>query len=408
MNLIKTLLEAFPQEDQSHVVVSNGDLSIKSKAERLIKDFADQNKTHIDDVMSRLKGYTKGSTRKPRTDVDARINIIPLLDSLAQIGAVNKLPSGGYKSRNPLSMLFRDSGNTVKNHAATTGQEKRGNLQVAQAIGMGAYANPDGKSAGNLVDSLPKGSKRGQDKSGIATAFIKDAIKTKDPEYNALSDSTKKMLDTMGGIYKPQYAFSALQYLLKHQASKKGYVPFVQHIKDLHKDPQYVEGLYSLEQAGIINTGKNTINSTAVSDIRKAMEYMKLEPVDDIKYSQKTRAFLPMFGSVATKNSGNTHNTISAILNNPKKFGNVGGYINSTLTDAELYDILNKDEQDLRNNITHRAIHKLATGLNANTVDELKDAIATKKGNLDDYKGDKNKAAIEDGRLAQFIKTFSI
>ena len=185
--------------------------------------------------------------------------------------------------------------------------------------------------AGDKLERAPRNYKQGGKYSGATKEYIIKVTKERDPAWKALSDATKNMITRLQGLENPSYSFKVLKALMSLRAKKKGYTPFIEYVKENFKDQGYVDALYDLQSAGILDARTNTISNDAVKQVRNALDFFKEEPVEGIPPLEKVSAFLPNFMKAATGSSATTFRAINNIVTN-KRFAPVINLINTKLS----------------------------------------------------------------------------
>lgn len=374
-----------------------------NQAKSIIQRYA-TDKVPFEDFLQRVAGFTNGMS-KPNPNVSGEIDIIPVLDELAKAGLVNKRPNGTYKRTDPVGRLISAYVNKKTDAALAGDLSKEGQLRLSQTNQMGHMAG-DG-DAGTKISNAPLNYKKGGRYSGETKELVLKTIKEKDPAWQGLPDASKDMLTKLASLPAPMQSFMVLKTLIKLKAKKKGYLPFVQYVKDMFKEQSYVDALMDLESIGVLDSKTGMISSDAVRNIRNVMDFLKEEPIEGIEMMDKVAAFLPKFVERAVATSGTAFRTVNNILSS-KQFAPILDVIDRKLTDDVLADILATDISELKSSKVKLTIKFLADKLNATTVSELKAAIQEKRDNRMNYASSANKEAKSIGRFDQFLKLFDI
>lgn len=398
MDFIKNLL-------QDETILENQQATLKQmqRAKAIIQKYA-TDRVPFDDILLRVAAFSNGMSI-PNPNKPEDINIIPVLDDLARVGLVTKRPNGSYKRGDAVSRLIASVAGRKVDSALGGDLSRQGKLSFSQTAQMGHLGGSG--EAGDKLERAPRNYKQGGRYSGATKEYIIKVTKERDPAWKALSDATKDMITRLQGLENPSYSFKVLKALLHLRAKKKGYIPFIEYVKENFKDQRYVDALYDLQTAGILDARTNTINNDAVKQVRNAIDFFEEEPVEGISPLEKVSAFLPNFMKAATGSSATTFRAINNIVTN-KRFAPVINLINTKLTDDRLADIMATDDAELRRNQTLFIIKFLAKNLKANSVEELKSAIEEKKANRQDFKSDANKEAKSIGRMEEFLRIFDI
>lgn len=377
-------------------------------AKRIITSYSSAQAPYHDFIL-RIAGFTKGD-RVPDKNKPAEIDIIPALDDLARKGYVIKKPNGAYRATDIISRLVSMAVRDTQNRAGEGDLSKDGKLNTTQVDKMHHMAG-DG-SLGQKLNAAERSYKAGGKYSGVTKELILKTIKGKDQKWADLSESTKAMVDKLNTLDNPLYSFKVLKMLLAMRAKKKGYTDFVSYIKEYSSDESYVNALLDLQNIGVVDVKNNSLNSSAIKDIRNVMDYMEEEPIEDIQPVDKVSAFLPKFFGSAVSTSGETHRRLNSVVSmmhpssrrNKEEFVNVYNFIKSKLTDDELMTIMS----DSGTTMTEKLIKYLGNAFGVTTKDDLVAAIDKKFKNREDFKGEENKESKNTGRFDEFVKNFSI
>lgn len=402
MEFIKDLFENYITEADQRLLNKMRD------AKRIITSYSSAQAPYNDFIL-RIAGFTKGD-RIPDKNKPAEIDIIPALDDLAKKGYVIKKPNGAYKSTDVISRLISMAVNDTRDRASQGDLSKDGKLSTTQVDKMHHMAG-DG-TLGQKLNNAELSYKAGGKYSGVTKELILKMIKRKDGKWEELSDSAKAMVDKLNTLDNPLYSFKVLKLLISLRSKKKGYTDFITFVKDYSSDEGYVNALLDLQNIGVVDVKNNTLNSSAIKDIRNVMNYMEEPTVEDIKPVDKVSAFLPKFFGSAVSTTGETHRRLNQLVSlihpsssrNKAEFVRVYGFIKNKLTDDQLASIMT----DSGTSLPERIIKYLGNALNVSTKDELVKAIDTKFKNREDFKSDTNKEAKNTGRFDEFIKNFSI
>ena len=356
----------------------------------------------FNDTLLRVAAFSNGISR-PNPDKPNEINVIPVLNALARVGAVVKRPNGTYKRTDALSRIISQQVNNKVDRALDGDTKADGRLQTTQTKNMG-YMGAD-VDAGNKLDNAPRSYKQGGKYSGAAKELVIKTIKDKDPEWANLDDNVKGMVDKLAQLSNPTYSFKVLKKLLLLQSKKKGYVSFVNFVETLFKDERYVEALMDLQNIGVVSDSK--INNAAMDNIRSVINFMGKDSVEGLTAFDKTNAMLPKFMENSVKHTGLVHRAINNVVLNPK-FKPTIEVINNRLTDEQLSSILATDTKELGNSPIKKTIKFLANSLKVDSADALKAAIAEKVRNRENYNSDENQEAKATGRMDYFKSNFNI
>lgn len=354
------------------------------------------------DTLLRVAAFSNGIS-KPNPNKPNEINVIPILNALARIGAVIKKPNGTFKRTEVLSKVISQQVNDKTNRVLGGDTSADGRLQTTQTKDMG-YMGGDGDAADKL-NAAPRSYKQGGKYSGAAKEFVIKTIKEKDEEWIALPDEVKDAVAKLGELSNPLFSFKVLKKLLELQSKKKGYVPFIQYVENLFKDQQYVDAFLDLKAINVVSDDK--INNNAVANIRKAIEFMNKPSVEGLTAFDKVNAMLPKFMGSSVKHSANKFRAINNVVTNPK-YKSIIDVINSRLTDDQLSSIMTTSSDALQNSPIKRTIKFLASSLSATTVDDLKAKIAEKIKNRENYTSDENAEAKNSGRMDFFSSNFNL
>lgn len=373
-----------------------------NKARSVIQQFVSPTASY-EDLLLRVAGYTNGISI-PNKNKDKRVDIIPVLDALADAGLVQRKSNGAYKRGDSVGKLISAEANNKTTKAIGGDNSKDGRLAFTQTNQMGYMGNSG--ETGEVLDAAPRNYKAGGRYSGQAKEFIIKSIKEKDHNWKSLSGTTKQMIAKLATIENPLYSFRVLKAVMAKRDKKKGYTDFSSIVKDTFNDQAYIDALYDLESIGLLDAKSGTLNTGAVKELRNAIEFFKEPPVDGITRIDKLSALLPKFAANATAHSATTHRSLNNLVTNPK-YKTVINIINTRLNDDVLADILATPNNELTSPIK-RSIKFLASKLDADTVDDLKAAITVKQNNRADFKGDANIDAKNAGRFDFFVKNFDI
>ena len=354
------------------------------------------------DTLLRVAAFSNGIS-KPNPNKPNEINVIPILNALARMGAVIKKPNGTFKRTEVLSKVISQQVNDKTNRVLGGDTSADGRLQTTQTKDMG-YMGGDGDAAEKL-NAAPRSYKQGGKYSGAAKEFVIKTIKEKDEAWMALPDEVKDTVVKLGELSNPLFSFKVLKKLLELQSKKKGYVPFIQYVENMFKDQQYVDALLDLKTINVVSHDK--INNNAVANIRKAIEFMNKPSVEGLTAFDKVNAMLPKFMGSSVKHSANKFRAINNVVTNPK-YKSIIDVINSRLTDEQLSTIMTTSADALQNSPIKRTIKFLATSLSATKVDDLKAKIAEKIKNRENYASDENAEAKNSGRMDFFSSNFNL
>jgi hypothetical protein len=257
-----------------------------------------------------------------------------------------------------------------------------------------------------------RGYKLGQDKSGEEKNKTKATIKNNDEAWGALTDGDKAMVDKLSNLSNPSQAFKALKYIVRLQRNaaktKKNYSTVVNAIEaESSHGGEFADALSELKSAGIV-AENGTVNHKATQAINNVVEFMGSESSTGITPTEKITAFLPKFiqGAIGNIRSTGVEHLKNDIVKNPVYKGPLDAMNTPRFTDDVLTDILNSPRDEL--SPTRRKMRYIARVFKQDTVDGLRDAIATKMRLRRDHAGDENKAAVSLGRSDEFKKLFSL
>lgn len=355
------------------------------------------------DFVTRLAGFTGYNSPNLR-DVDSSIDIRPLVRDLVSAGHMS-VKNGKYSRSDAVSSAMQKQFSDDRTRGYN-GQAPAGSLPTDHYANAKKFANTDGKlSAREILDNAGKGRSVGNAGGNIAKQLVRDTIESRDPAWGKLSADDKTTLSNLNTLTNPIIAFNVLRRLQVLAKVKGSYSRAIKSTA-LDATPVKLKALKDLEYMGILDLDNATVNKAAIQSLNNVLTFLKAEPIEGIKYQEKLREFARNLEAASTPVASDTHLKINSILKSdafPKQLE----YINSKLTDTVLNGILKA--RDLSNTpaLVH-VIHRLATGLNATTADDLRAKLADKMVNRLNHKGDENQKAIDVGRKEEFDKNFRL
>lgn len=376
--------------------------------ENIIRSYTDEKGLPYRDFVIRLGGYTNGIA-SPK-DKPEQVDVRPVIDRLVSAGYLKPKGSSFIKTSDALSrVISNEYKKSQSENSRGSGSADKGRLSMAHADNVSPLLDPNREEpAGETLKTrFQQSYKAGGRYSGFTREQIQELIRTKDPQWNELSDSAKKMVESLNMLDDPLKSFTILKYLVKKSLRKKSYSDIIMDIKQNFGE-DFDHALMDLEGINVISSNK--INWNSVKAIRELFTYLTEGDFEQIDRDEIISAFLPKFNSEAKSKSGARYRAVNSILlSNDKKYKTALMAVNRLTDDGLSYILASDEKADYRESASVISIIKfLAQTFGVDTAEELKAAIEEKRINREFFKSDQNKAAKSKGRVKEFTNQFMI